>query len=184
MTLELANGRRQIICLRWRLRKAFRYRKTFIEMRQKIKSFTDLEVYQNTYSASIVVLTKIIPKMPKCEQYDLTDQLRRSVKAIPRLIAEGYAKRHQAKGFQKYLDDAAGESNETIVSLSHVKDVYKIEVEIIDKLLDIYDKTSRQLYNLSTAWESFTQRKTKPKTDNETPFATGQQLIKNEKENP
>lgn len=133
-------------------------------MRKKIRSFTDLEVYQSTYKASLTVLIKIIPQLPKFERLDLADQLRRSVKAIPRLIAEGYAKRHQKRAFQKYLDDAAGESNETIVSLSHVRDVYKVEVRLVNQLIDIYDKASRQLYNLSVAWQSFGPRKTKPKT--------------------
>ena len=141
-------------------------------MRQRIKSFTDLDVYQNTYKASVIVLTKIIPKLPKCEQFDLSDQLRRSVKAIPRLIAGGFAKRHQHKGFQKYLDDAAGGSNETIVSLSHVRDVYNLELNLITGLIDTYDKASRQLYNLSVAWESFGPRKAKPKNDDESPLAT------------
>lgn len=141
-------------------------------MRKKMKSFTDLEVYQNSYKASIIIITKIIPQLPKCEQYDLVDQLRRSVKAIPRLIAEGFAKRHQPKAFQKYLDDAAGESNETIVSLSHARDIYKIEPELVSKLIDVYDKISRQLYKLSVAWQSFGIRKTKPSNDDETHFAT------------
>ena len=59
-----------------------------------ITSFKDLEVYQNTYNASIVVITEIVPKLPNSEKYDLRDQLSRACKAIPRLIAEGYAKRH------------------------------------------------------------------------------------------
>ena len=147
-------------------------------MRKRIKSFTDLDVYQSTYKVSITVLTKIIPKLPKSEQFDLCDQLRRSVKAIPRLIAEGFAKRHQKKGFQKYLDDAAGESNKTIVSLSHARDVYNVEPELVNGLIDIYDKTSRQLYNLGCAWESFGPRKTKPKPKNESPFATDKRLTK------
>ncbi|MEO0094409.1 MAG: four helix bundle protein [candidate division WOR-3 bacterium] len=141
-------------------------------MRKKIRSFTDLEVYQNSYKASVIILTEIIPKVPKCEQFDLVDQLRRSTKAVPRLIAEGFAKRHQPKAFQKYLDDAAGESNETIVSLSHVRDVYKIQPELVNELIDIYDKISRQLYNLSVVWQSFGTRKKKPSEDHETHFAT------------
>jgi four helix bundle protein len=141
-------------------------------VRKRIISFIDLDVYQSTYEASIIVLTKIIPRLPKFEQYDLGDQLRRSVKAIPRLIAEGFAKRHQKKGFQKYLDDAIGESNETIVSLSHARDAYKIEIELTEKLIDTYDKASRQLYNLACAWESFGSRKTKPKVENESPIET------------
>jgi four helix bundle protein len=69
------------------------------EYGQKDVSFKDLIVYQNSYKASIEVMTKIVPKLPDEEKYDLKDQLRRSCKAIPRLIAEGYAKRHQMKGF-------------------------------------------------------------------------------------
>ena len=38
-------------------------------------------------------MMKIVPKLPDSEKYDLKDQLARSSKAIPRLIAEGYAKR-------------------------------------------------------------------------------------------
>ena len=147
-------------------------------MRRRIKGFTDLEVYQNTYSASVTILTKILPKLPKQEQFDLVDQLRRSAKAVPRLIAEGFAKRHQKRGFQKYLDDATAESNETIVSLSHARDIYKIESKLITQLIDTYDKASRQLYNLSCAWESFGPRKTKPnrakKDENVSPFETEQ----------
>ncbi len=132
-------------------------------VKKPIRSFLDLNVYQSTYETSIIVLTKIIPKLPKEEQFDLTQQLRRSVKAIPRLIAEAYSKRHQKKGFQALIDDAMQESNETIVSLSHVKDAYKIEMNLCEKLIDVYDKASRQLYNLSLAWSNFKERRqTKP----------------------
>jgi four helix bundle protein len=79
------------------------------------KNFRNLDVYQGSYLASIKIMTKIIPKLPDIERNDLRNQMSRSCKAIPRLIAEGYAKKHQKKGFQKYLDDANGESNEMIV---------------------------------------------------------------------
>jgi hypothetical protein len=55
-------------------------------MNKKITSFRDLEVYQNTYKACIEVMTKIISQIPDIEKNDLKSQLRRSVKAIPRLI--------------------------------------------------------------------------------------------------
>ena len=72
----------------------------------------------------LLVMKEIVPKLPNSEKYDLKDQLSRSCKAIPRLIAEGYAKKHQKSGFQKYLDDAMGECNETIVSLEQCRDLY------------------------------------------------------------
>lgn len=124
--------------------------------RKPIRSFRDLEVYQDSYQASIVVITKVVPKLPKEEQYDLADQLRRASKAI----AEGYSKKHQKKGFQKYLDDALAESNEMIVSLSHVRDLYSsfVEPNLSESLIDVYDKSSRQIYNLAKSWHDFKER--------------------------
>ena len=131
-------------------------------MDKKITSFRDLEVYRNSYKACIEVMTKIIPNLPESERFDLKKQLSSSAKAIPRLIAEGYAKRHQKHGFQKYLDDATGECNETIVGLEQCKDLYGTEVdrELCEQLIDSYDKSGRQLYNLSSAWSKFKDRKT------------------------
>ena len=144
--------------------------------RKQIKGFQDLEVYQSSYKAMLLVFEHILPKLPKEEEYDLKNQLRRSAKAIPRLIAEGHSKRHQRRGFQKYLDDAMAESNETIVSLYQVRDLYLsfVDIDVCNELIDTYDKVSRQLYNLSLAWTKFSQRndKTNRRTAHETSSAT------------
>jgi four helix bundle protein len=128
-----------------------------MERKKRITSFGDLEVYQNTYKAMLEVMKEIVPKLPDIEKYDLRDQISRACKAIPRLIAEGYAKRHQKAGFQKYIDDAMAECNEMIVSLSQVRDIYPTYVNLIhcDQLVDEYDKSGRQLYKLGNAWRSF-----------------------------
>lgn len=125
------------------------------EEKKPIKSFKDLEIYQNTYKAMLKVMKEVIPKLPDSEKYDLRNQVSRSCKAIPRLIAEGYGKRHQKAGFQKYLDDAMGECNETIVSLEQCRDIYGLQDDLIKELLEIYDKSGRQIYNLSKAWTNF-----------------------------
>ena len=126
-----------------------------MEEKKPIRSFRDLEVYQSTYKAAITVAREILPKLPESEKYDLKDQLSRSTKAVPRLIAEGYAKRHQKMGFQKYLDDAMAECNETVVGLEQSRDIYNINPSLCIDLVDTYDKAGRQLYNLSTAWSRF-----------------------------
>jgi four helix bundle protein len=123
---------------------------------KKIKNFDDLKVYQSSYELCGVVFKQILPLLPECEKWDLKDQLRRSCKAIPRLIAEGYAKKHQVKGFQKYLDDALVESNESIVGLRQCRDLYNIKLDICTQLVDRYDKVSRQTYKLALAWDKFT----------------------------
>ena len=115
------------------------------------------------------VFKHILPALPVEEKYDLVDQLRRSTKAVPRLIAEGHSKRHQKKGFQKYLDDAMAESNETTVSLAQTRDLYTslVNVKICERLIDTYDKISRQCYNLALAWDGFNERKAVTQPSNE-----------------
>jgi len=93
-------------------------------------------------------MTKIISLLPESEKYDLKDQLGRAAKAAPRLVAEGYAKKHQKFGFQKYID-AMAECNEAIVCLEQIKDIYKIEVDLCKELINIYDKSARQLFKLA-----------------------------------
>ncbi len=130
--------------------------------KKRITSFRDLEVYQNTYKAMLIVMKEIVIKLPDNEKYDLRDQLSRACKSIPRLIAEGYAKRHQKAGFQKYIDDAMGECNEMVVSLSQCRDIYPtyVNVERCDELIDIYDKSGRQLYKFGNSWTNFKKRQT------------------------
>jgi four helix bundle protein len=131
--------------------------------KKRIASFRDVDIYQKSYMAAVTVIKQVVPKLPGEEMYDLASQLRRSSKAIPRLIAEGYSKKHQLKGFQKYLDDALAESNETIVSLSQARDIYGVEKDICSKMIDEYEIISRQIYKLALVWTSFGRRK--PKDD-------------------
>lgn len=129
------------------------------EKNKTIKSFLDLRVYQNLYQAMITVLTQVIPKLPKEEQYDLVDQLRRCCKASPALLAEGFAKRYQKKNWRKYLDDAIGECNEMIHHLSVCIDVYSKSTNknVYEKLIDTYDLAGKQLTNLKKSWRDFHQ---------------------------
>jgi four helix bundle protein len=125
-----------------------------------IKSFRDLHVYQNLYKAMVWVLTKIIPKLPKDEKYDLADQMRRACKAGPALIAEGFAKRYQKKNWQRYIDDTIGECNEMIHHLSICIDVYPkyVDKELCKELVDIYDHCGRQLTKLKKSWKNFHEK--------------------------
>ena len=130
-----------------------------MESKKPIYNFRDLEVYQDSYKAMLEVAKIILPKLPETEKYDLKDQLSRSTKAIPRLIAEGFAKKHQKSGFHKYLDDAMAEINETIVSLEQVKDIYNIETVLCLNLIERYDVIVRRVFKLREAWNQFVDRR-------------------------
>lgn len=96
-------------------------------------------------------------KLPSQEKYDLRNQLQRSSKAIPRLIAEGYAKKHQRKGFQKYLDDAMAESNETEVGLCQCLDIHfeYLDRDLVKWLAMLYDRISKQIFKLKEGWNQY-----------------------------
>ena len=126
--------------------------------KKPITSFKDLIVYQNTYEAMLKVMKEVIPKLPDCEKYDLKDQLSRSCKAIPRLIAEGYAKRQQKAGFRKYIEDSMAECNETMLSLMQSRDIYNIDSQLINSLIETYDISGRQLYMLAEKWRTFERK--------------------------
>ncbi len=123
----------------------------------KIVSYRDLDVYQRSYKACLIVMQEVINKLPEIEKFDLRSQLSRSSKAVPRLIAEGYAKKHQKKGFQKYLDDALAESNETQVGMCQCRDIYSKEIDpdLSEMSIKEYDIISKQIYRLREAWSKF-----------------------------
>ena len=120
-----------------------------------VRSFPDFDVYQRLYKAMVIVMKEVIPNLPKEEQYDLTDQMRRSCKAPLAIIAEGYAKKNYQKDWIKYINQAMGECNEMIVHLSCCRDLYatKINVSVINNLIDEYTISGKQLYRLGESWK-------------------------------
>lgn len=58
------------------------------------------------------------------------------------------------------------ECNEIAVCLEQCRDLYKVDTGLIEKLVDLYDKSGRQLYKLALAWDRFKNRRlTSPKDD-------------------
>lgn len=125
-----------------------------------IKSFQDLEVYQRLYESMLITLREITPKLPQEEKYDLKDQIRRSCKAGPALLAEGFAKRYQLRSWKKYIEDTIGECNEMIHHLSVCVDVYYrfVDSKICKELINEYNIANRQLYRLSESWKNFNEK--------------------------
>ena len=119
-----------------------------------IKSFLDLEVYKESFQLS-VELEEILKKFPKEELYLLTDQSRRASRAIPALIAEGYAKRETILVFKKMTRDAVGEANEMINHIAFAFARGYISKETADNLIDRYHKLGKKLTNLKEKWRNF-----------------------------
>src|SRR5438067_13165084 len=76
------------------------------------KSFRELKVYQAAREAAKKVFL-ISGQFPREERYALTDQMRRSSRAVKAMIAEAWARRRYKAAFINKIDEALGESNET-----------------------------------------------------------------------
>src|SRR3990167_7241458 len=87
-----------------------------------IKTFRDLEVYQESYELMLIV-HKAVKNFPVYERHDLASQVRRASKSCPSNIAEGWAKRRFEKEFKKHLDSAIGSANEMEVHIETARDL-------------------------------------------------------------
>lgn len=119
-----------------------------------IKSFLDLEVYKESLQLAkeIRLLTKIFPAD---EKYLLVDQMNRASRAVPSLIAEGWAKRRLLKEFQKYLRDAIAEANEMMNHLEQSRLFGYVKNHKAKDLIERYDKLAAKLSKLKDNWQNF-----------------------------
>lgn len=79
-------------------------------------SFRELKVYLKSFSFAMKIF-EITKKFPQEEKFELTDQIRRSSRAVCRAIGEGYRKRQYPRHFSSKMSDADMENTETMVSL-------------------------------------------------------------------
>jgi four helix bundle protein len=77
-----------------------------------IRGFRDLDVYvlAREQAKKIFALSKTFPVE---EKYSLTDQIRRSSRAVNAMIAEAWARRRYPAAFVNKIDEALGDAMET-----------------------------------------------------------------------
>jgi len=119
-----------------------------------IKSFRDLEVYQEAYHLMLII-HEAVKKFPVYERNDLASQMRRASKSCPANIAEGWAKRRFEKEFKKHLDSSLGSANEMEVHIDTARDLNYWERDFCEGLLKRYQMLGGKLTNLRRNWKSF-----------------------------
>jgi len=81
-------------------------------MAKKIRSHTDLEVYQKAMDAAMQVFA-LSGSFPAEERYAMRDQIRRSSRSVCANLAEAWRKRRYEAAFISKLSDAEAEAAET-----------------------------------------------------------------------
>src|SRR5438270_5899788 len=77
-----------------------------------IKSFRELNVYRLSREGARGIF-KLSKTFPAEERYSLTDQIRRSSRAVKAMIAEAWARRRYRAVFVNKIDETLGEATET-----------------------------------------------------------------------
>ena len=110
-------------------------------------SFRDLTVYKKAFDLAMRVF-EITIKFPSGEKYELTDQIRKSSRAVCRAIGEGYRKRQYPKHFSSKMSDADMENTETQVSLDFAVTCKYISTEEYQEILTNSEEVGRMLNHM------------------------------------
>jgi len=114
-----------------------------------IKSYEDLEVYQQGFRQAVEI-HRLTAAFPPEERRELGYQMRRAAISIPANIAEGYGRKNSSAEFKHFLRNALGSSNEVCVLLKLAKELsYIVDNEIIEE----YNTLGKRLYSLIESWK-------------------------------
>lgn len=119
-----------------------------------IRTYRDLEVYQQSYVAALEV-SRITKAFPCFEQLELGRQLRRSARSVPANIVEGWAKRSSPAEFKRYLQNALGSCAETKLWLEMAKDEGYLSLEKYKEMDTRYGEIAAKLTKLWKQWRTF-----------------------------
>src|SRR6266566_9296694 len=126
------------------------------------KSFRDLKVYQAAREAARRIF-ELSESFPREEQYSLTDQIRRSSRAVKAIIAEAWARRRYKAAFVNKIDEALGEAYETQSWLDDALDATYLSKETFSDLDNRYDAIGAMLSRMIDRADDFC--KYAPSTD-------------------
>ena len=118
--------------------------------RKVIKSYQDLEVYQESYKLAILLYRQV--NNLSSEAYELVKQTKRSAMSIPLNIAEGFGKKESTAEFKRYLRMAIGSANEIEVLLEMLKDLGYFNQETYTNYIEPYQVLGKRLNVLLQKW--------------------------------
>lgn len=118
-----------------------------------MQSYKDLEIYKLAHGLAIEI-HKMSLKSPPYEMYEEGSQIRRSAKAVPANIVEGFSRKRYRQDYVKFLVYAHSSSNETI---EHLEILYESgslkDKKAFEYFMENYDKLGRKLNKFIEAVE-------------------------------
>lgn len=122
--------------------------------REAYRGYRDLKVYQLSYKLALEI-HEITKRYPKEEKYSIIDQIRRSSRSVPAIIAEAWKKRRYQKMFVAKIVDAAGEAGETEVWLDFSRDFGYLDEAKYRDLTNRYEEVNKMLFGMIEKADKF-----------------------------
>jgi four helix bundle protein len=110
-----------------------------------VSDYRGLRVYQSAFESAMAIF-RLSKHFPAEERYGLTDQLRRSSRAICANIAEAWRKRRYPASFASKLSDADAEAAESQVWLAFAHACGCLAADQQAELTGRYDHICKQLH--------------------------------------
>ena len=108
-----------------------------------MSSFEDLQVWQRSKLLAI----RVIRELAASKNYSLKDQMTRSAISIPSNLAEG-AERKGPKEFANFISYSSGSCAELMTQIMIAKEVYQLEENAANELIEECREISKMLYGL------------------------------------
>jgi four helix bundle protein len=121
---------------------------------KRINSVRDLDVYRMAFEAAMEIYF-ISKGFPSEEKYSLTDQIRRSSRAVCANLSEGWRKRRYKAVFINKLSDSAQEAAETQTWLEFALKCGCIDDEVFHKLDEQYEHIFAMLNTMEKKADAF-----------------------------
>jgi len=119
--------------------------------------FRGLTVYKKSFALAMEIF-EISKNFPSEEKFELTDQVRRSSRAVCRAIGEGYRKRQYPKHYSSKMSDSDMENTETQVSLDFAKECNYISEKAYKDLIEKSEEVGRFLNHMVENPEKYIPR--------------------------
>ncbi len=124
---------------------------------EHIRSYKDLLVYRAAMKAAMTIF-EVTKKFPIEERYSLTNQIRRSSRAVCANLAEGWRKRRYQAHFVSKLSDSEAEAEETRVWIEFSWRCGYLSQDDADDLDRQYDRILAQLVRMISRPDQWTIR--------------------------
>jgi len=124
------------------------------------QSFRDLTVYKKAFELAMEIF-ELSKSFPKEERYSLTDQIRRSSRAVCSCIAEAYRKRNYPAYFVSKSSDADMENSETQAWLDFAYACNYSDITAYQDLIIKSEEVGRMLNHMVEHPEKYVRQKEK-----------------------